>query len=169
MILVLFSLILISYLWLKRKMLLVLVFHFVFPANIWFPKLDAFDFSTAFLISKISALDSFSTCLLFKMRSFDFSNVTFDFPNLSRLIYEMALWFPKLVSFDFSIDTFDFQNLSRLISQMAFFISKMRLIWILSPWQFLWVVSPTQGRGNGHNDQTRQRRCFSEKWECAAG
>ena len=97
------------------------------------------------------------------MRSFDFSNDTFDFRNLSRLIYQMALliskicrfwfikwhfWFPKLVSFDFSNDTFDFQNLSRLISQMAFFISKMRLIWILSTWQFLWVVRPTQGRGD---------------------
>ena len=97
------------------------------------------------------------------MRSFDFSNDTFDFRNLSRLIYQMALliskicrfwfikwhfWFPKLVSFDFSNDTFDFQNLSRLISQMAFLISKMRLIWILSTWQFLWVVRPTQGRGD---------------------
>ena len=31
-----------------------------------------FDFSTAFLISKISAFDSFSKCLIFKMRSFGF-------------------------------------------------------------------------------------------------
>ena len=139
------------------------MFYFDFPANIWFPKLDAFDFSTAFLFSKISAFDSFSTCLILKMWSFDFSNDTFHFRNLSRLIYQMALliseicrfwlikwhfWFPKLVSFDFSNDTFDFQNLSRLISQMAFFISKMRLIWTLSTWQFLWVVSPTQGRGD---------------------
>ena len=98
-----------------------------------------------------------------KFVAFDLSNGTFDFQNLSRLIYQMALliskicrvwfikwhfWFPKLVSFDFSNDTFDFQNLSCLISQMAFFIFKMRLIWILSTWQFLWVVSPTQGRGD---------------------
>ena len=67
-------------------------------------------------------------------------------------------WFPKFVAFDLSNGTFDFRNLSRLISQMTlliskicrvwFFISKMRLIWILSTWQFLWVVRPTQGRGD---------------------
>ena len=59
------------------------------------------------------------------MRSFDFSNDTFDFRNLSRLIYQMALlisetclvwflkwhfWFPKFVAFDFSNGVFDFQN-----------------------------------------------------------
>ena len=101
------------------------MFYFDFPANIWFPKLDAFDFSTAFLFSKISAFDSFSTCLILKMWSFDFSNDTFHFRNLSRLIYQMALliseiclvcflkwhfWFPKFVAFDFSNGVFYFQN-----------------------------------------------------------
>ena len=88
----------------------------------------------------------------------------FDFQNLTRLICQLHFWFPKFprlnpfdsfsrclifkLSFDFENDAFDFQNLLSLISQMAFLISKMRLIWILSEWQFLRVVSPTQGRGD---------------------
>ena len=50
-----------------------------------------------------------------KFVAFDFSNDTFDFQNLSRLISQENTF----VAFDFSIDTFDFQNLSRLISQMT--------------------------------------------------
>ena len=85
-----------------------------------------FDFSNAFLISRICPFDSFSKCLIFKMRSFDFSNNAFDFQNSS-----------KFVAFDFPNDTFDLQNLSRLISQMTCtfdfrnlsrFISQMTLL-----------------------------------------
>ena len=106
------------------------MFHFDFLTNVWYSELDVFDFSNAFLISKICPFDSFSKCLIFKIRSFDFSNNAFDFDtfdsrNLSRLISQMTLliseichvwflewhfWFPKFVAFDFSNGVFDFQN-----------------------------------------------------------
>ena len=108
--------ILIFYLWLKRKIFLVLEFHFDFPANVWFQNLTR-------LLSHLRLI--LSVRLIFKMRSFDLSNGTFDFQNLSRLIYQMALlisetclvwflkwhfWFPKFVVFDFSNGVFYFQN-----------------------------------------------------------
>ena len=91
--------------------------------RIWFPKFDAFWFlKWHFRFPKLVA--------------FDFSNDTFDFQNLSRLISQITLlissicriwfrkwhfWFPNFV-------TFDFQNLSHLISQMTLLISKISLV-----------------------------------------
>ena len=75
-------------------------------------KLDAFAFSSAF--------DSFST---------------FDFQNEVVWFIKWHFWFPKFVAFDLSNGTFDFQNLSRLIYQMALLISETCLVWFLK-WHF---------------------------------
>ena len=55
----------------------------------------------------------------FKFVAFDFSNNTFHFQSLLRLISQLHFWFLKFDAFDFWNDTFDFQNLWRLISQMT--------------------------------------------------
>ena len=158
MILVLFSLILISYLWLKRKMLL--VFHFDFPANIWFPKLPKLNCIFVFQNFRVGF---FQYMFAFQNEVIWFLKCHFWFPKFvafdlwnGTLISETCLvwflnwhfWFPQFVAFDFSNGVFYFQN-----------ETDMDLI----------PVTVSMGRGNGHNDQTRQRRCFSEKWECAAG
>ena len=106
--------------------------------HVWFLKC-IFDFQNlTLLISKV-------WCVWFpKFIAFDFSNTTFDFQNLSRLILQMTLliskiccvwflkwhfWFPKFIAFDFSNNTFDFHNLLHLISQMTLLISKLCHVW----------------------------------------
>ena len=92
-------------------------------------KFVVFDFSNAFLISKIWHV---------------------WFPKFVAGVWfaKWHFWFPKFIGFDFSNNTFDFQNLSRLISQMTLLISeglisqitlsisKMRQIWMIFTWQF---------------------------------
>ena len=107
--------------------------------RVWFLKC-IFDFQNLMgLISKVFRVWFLKWHFWFpKFIAFDFSNNTFDFQNLSRLISQMTLWhfrFPKFIAFDFSNDTFDFQNLSRLISQMTLLISKIYRVWFLK-WHF---------------------------------
>ena len=71
----------------------------------------------------------------FKFVAFGFSNNTFHFRSLLRLISQLHFWFLKFDALDFSNDTFDFQNLSHLISQMAVLISKIYRVWFLK-WHF---------------------------------
>ena len=84
------SMILISCLWLKGKILLFLLCHFDF-------KLVAFDFSkNNFDFQSLSRLISQMHFRFPKFDAFDFSNDTFDFQNLSRLISQITLLISKI-------------------------------------------------------------------------
>ena len=113
--------------------------------HFWFPKFARLILSVNVYFSKWGHLISQIMLLI----------LTLLIPEICRVWFlKWHFWFPKFVTFDFSNDTFDFQNLSRLISQMAFLISKMRQVRILSTWQFLRKVSPTQGRRGGRGTQS---------------
>ena len=71
----------------------------------------------------------------FLLCHFDFKFVAFDFSNVFLISKIWRVWFLKFDAFDFSNDTFDFQNLSRLISQMTLLISKICRVWFLK-WRF---------------------------------
>ena len=93
LILFLSSMILISCLWLKGKILLFLLCHFDF-------KLVAFDFSkNNFDFQSLSRLISQMHFWFPKFDAFDLSNDTFDLKNLSRLISQITLLISKICLF----------------------------------------------------------------------
>ena len=88
-----------------------------------------FDFDILYLIKEKNIFDLsvwFLNCI-FDFQNFRvwFFQYMFDCQNEVVWFLKWHFWFPKLVSFD----SFDFQNLSRLIYQMAFLISETWLVW----------------------------------------
>ena len=87
---------------------------------------NPFRFYCVILILNLSRLISPTTILVSKVCHVWFLKCIFDFQNLTLLISKVwCVWFPKFIAFDFSNNTFDFQNLSRLILQMTLLISKI--------------------------------------------
>ena len=88
------------------------------------------------LISLITILISKVRCVWFLKCMVDFQNLTRLISKVCRVWFlKWHFWFPKFIAFDFSNNTFDFQNLSRLISRMTLSISKIYRVWFLK-WRF---------------------------------
>ena len=69
------------------------------------------------------------TLLISKICRVWFLKRRFWFPKLDAFWFlKWHFWFPKFIAFDFSNDTFDFQNLSPLIFQVPLLISKISLV-----------------------------------------
>ena len=93
---------------------------------------NPFGFCCVILIFSLSRLISQMTLLISKIYRVWFLKRSLLIPKICRVWFlKWHFWFPKFVPFDFSNDTFDFQNLSRLISQMTLLISKICRVWFL--------------------------------------
>ena len=90
------------------------------------------------LISPITILILKVCRVWFLKRIFYFQNLTRLISKICRVWFlKWHFWFSKFVAFDFSNDTFDFQNLSRLISQMTLEFDFQNLSIFITKWTLM--------------------------------